>query len=145
MATVHRSTTARPDEVWEVLADGWSFASWVVGASRIREVDLGWPAEGTRIHHSVGAWPLMLDDTTAVLSADPGRELVLQARGWPAGEARVELHLAAEGTGCRLTMGEVMVRGPGRFVPGPLQWLGIAPRNTECLRRLALLVEGRSR
>lgn len=145
MPTVHRSTTASPEQVWDVLADGWSFAGWVVGASRIREVDRGWPSAGTRIHHSVGSWPLVLDDTTSVVSAEPGRQLVLQARGWPAGEARVELVLEPEGDGCRLTMAEQLVRGPARLVPGPLQWLGIAPRNAECLHRLTLLVEGRSR
>ena len=145
MPSVSRTTTAAPPDVWAVLADGWSLAGWVVGASRIREVEPGWPAAGTRVHHSVGSWPLVIDDTTSVVSADPGRELVLQARGRPAGEARVTLRLRPDGGGTLLSMDEVAVRGLGRFVPAPVQWLGIVPRNTECLRRLVLLVEGRSR
>ena len=33
-------------QVWDVLGDGWLYPLWVVGASRIRDVDDGWPAEG---------------------------------------------------------------------------------------------------
>jgi hypothetical protein len=55
--TVNRHKDASPGEVWAVISDGWSYASWVVGASRIRAVSSDWPAEGARIHHSVGARP----------------------------------------------------------------------------------------
>ena len=59
-----------------MLSDGWLYALWVVGAARMRDVDEGWPAVGTRLHHSVGTWPLLIDDTTEVLEvrgepADP--------------------------------------------------------------------------
>ena len=43
------------DDVWSVLSDGWLYPLWVVGASRMRDVDPDWPAVGSRIHHSVGA------------------------------------------------------------------------------------------
>ena len=142
MFTVHRETVASPAQVWEVLAEGWLFPAWVVGASRVREVDPGWPGAEARLHHSVGVWPLLLDDTTSVITSTPGRELALQARGWPAGEARIELRLEAAGSGCRITMAEDATHGPGRFVPTPLRKISIEPRNTECLRRLVLLVEG---
>jgi len=33
------------EQVWDVLGDGWLYPLWVVGASRIRDVDDGWPAE----------------------------------------------------------------------------------------------------
>ncbi len=145
MFTVYRDTSASPTQVWDVLADGWSMAGWVVGASRIREVDPGWPAPRTRVHHSAGSWPLLLDDTTSVVNATPGRELVLQARGWPLGEARVELTLTPAGHGCRITLSEDVTHGPGRFIPAPLRKVGVQARNTECLRRLALLAEGRAR
>ena len=41
-----RSTHVRstPDEVWAVLADPWSYATWVVGTVKIREADEAWPA-----------------------------------------------------------------------------------------------------
>ena len=95
-AVVSRTVNAPPDAVWSVLADGWLYATWVVGASRIREVDLGWPQLGSRIHHSVGLWPALIDDTTHVLACREGTELVLKARAWPAGEAEVRITLTAE-------------------------------------------------
>ena len=36
---VTRTVDAPAEAVWAVLADGWLYASWVVGASRVREVD----------------------------------------------------------------------------------------------------------
>ena len=79
------------EDVFAVLADGWVYPVWVVGASRMRAVDDDWPEVGSRLHHSAGAWPLLIDDTSEVLAYDPPRAMVLQARGWPAGEARVEI------------------------------------------------------
>ena len=67
MSITKRVMATTPDRVWAVLADGWLYPLWVVGASRMREVDDGWPAVGTRLHHSVGAWPLLIDDDTEVL------------------------------------------------------------------------------
>ena len=46
--TVSRSVAAPAEAVWAVLADGWQYATWVVGASRVRAVDAGWPRAGTR-------------------------------------------------------------------------------------------------
>lgn len=143
--TVRRGVKATPDDVWAVLADGWTYAGWVVGASRIRAVDADWPDPGTRIHHSVGVWPLLIDDHTEALAAEPGRLLVLRARAWPIGEARVELRLEAAGVGATLvTMEEDVVAGPGRMLPRPARDVLIAQRNTEALRRLAHLAEGRT-
>ena len=65
-------TTATTEQVWSVLADGWSYAMWVVGASRIRAVDTNWPAPGSRIHHSVGVWPVVLSDHTESVSVHDG-------------------------------------------------------------------------
>ena len=93
MSTRSRPIAATPEQVWAVLADGWLYPLFVVGASRMRDVDDDWPAVGARLHHSVGTWPLLIDDTTEVLEVEPGRRLVLLARGWPAGEANVEFTL----------------------------------------------------
>lgn len=60
---------------------------------RCRGVDPGWPKTGTRIHHSFGVWPVLIDDSTEVLGAEPLRELLLKARRWPAREAHVRLTL----------------------------------------------------
>ncbi len=130
-------------DVWAVLADGWTYATWVVGAARVRSVDERWPAPGAVIEHSVGVWPLLLSDETKVESCEPGRRLVLTARGWPLGEARVLVELEDHGRTCRVGIREDAAVGPGRVLPTPVRQLAIVPRNTESLRRLALLAERR--
>ena len=132
-------------QVWDVLADGWSYAGWVVGASHIRAVDDGWPKPGTRIHHSVGPWPLVIQDSTEIVRCEAPGLLELDARLWPAGAARITFTLRARSelmTQVRMT--EVVVRGPSAFLPRFAQDLLLIPRNRESLRRLAALAEGRS-
>ncbi|MDP9396590.1 MAG: SRPBCC family protein [Actinomycetota bacterium] len=150
MATVTRSTGVSCQRVWEVLCDGWLYPSWVVGASRMRAVDSTWPATGSRLHHSVGVWPLLIDDDTRVQEVDEGRRLLLRARGWPLGEADIELRLEPEGAGtgdgsrCRIVMAEKPAAGPGLGLFNPVADRLLAARNSESLARLAALVEGRS-
>lgn len=86
-------------------------------------------------------WPVLIDDSTEVLSSDPARELFLKARGWPAGEAQVRLTLVPDGDGTEIRIVEDAVSGPGRLVPPPVRHALIAWRNTESLRRLAFLAE----
>lgn len=138
-----RTIRARPDKVWDVLADGWLYPLWVVGATRMREVDDDWPAVGSRLHHSVGVWPLVLDDNTEVLEVDPGRSLRLRARGWPMGEAEVVITLTPEGSGTRVDLAEDAVRGPGLLVPKFLRGPMIRWRNVEALDRFAHIAERR--
>ncbi|GEK20909.1 SRPBCC family protein [Cellulomonas xylanilytica] len=146
MATVTRELSCPPSAVLDVLADGWSYATWVVGTSRIRAVDPAWPAPGTEIAHSFGLWPALLDDVTVARGWDPERGIDLQARGWPAGEARVQIEVRPRtGGGCTVRLTEDAVRGPGTLVPRPLRTAALVPRNTETLRRLAFLAEGRAR
>ena len=143
-AKVSRRVEAPAETVWSVLADGWTYASWVVGTSRIRRVEREWPAVGARIHHSFGVWPALIDDDTEVLSSDPPRELLLEARGWPAGEAHVRLTLTPDGPDATtVTIEEDVTAGPATMLPEPLRQLAIVPRNKEALRRLAYIAEGR--
>ncbi len=140
-------TTTMPvhrDQVWAVLADGWSYAGWVVGATHVRDVDEGWPAVGARIHHSVGPWPLVLKDATKVVTAEPGRLLELDAHAWPFGMARVRLELTEIGPATTdVRMSEEAREGPGRLLPKPVQAALLIPRNRESLARLAHLAAGR--
>ena len=144
MSTRSRLIKASPDRVWSVLADGWLYPLFVVGASRMRDVDEGWPAVGTRLHHSVGSWPLLIDDNTEVLEDDPGNRLVLVARAWPAGEANVEFVLEQRGSQTLVTIHEDATAGPGLLVPKPLRDVQLNLRNDETLQRLAYVVEGRT-
>lgn len=142
---ISREVDAPVETVWEVLADGWLYPLWVVGAARMRNVDHGWPEVGTRLHHSVGNWPLLLDDKTEVLEVRPPSMLRLKTHGWPAGAAEVILDVEdLGGNRSRVTIREDAVEGPGALVPKPVRQVGIGPRNREAMRRLALLAEGRA-
>jgi uncharacterized protein YndB with AHSA1/START domain len=138
-----RMVAATPDDVWNVLADGWLYPLWVVGATRIRDVEENWPQQGSRIHHSVGVWPLLINDHTEVLDAVPGRSIKLRARGWPIGEAEVDIRLSDVGAQTEVVIEEDAVAGPGVLVPEPFKGLTLKWRNVETLRRLAFIVEGR--
>jgi hypothetical protein len=70
----------------------------------MRSVDEGWPALGTKLHRSFGAWRLLINDTTEVLEMESGRWLFLEARGWPIGSARVEITVEAAGDGSRVSI-----------------------------------------
>jgi len=145
MSVTSRTIPAAPEDVFAVLSDGWTFASWVVGASRIRDVDEHWPQPGTRIQHSVGSWPLLLDDHTSAEEMTPNRMLQMRARGWPAGEARIRIELEEQGSGTVVTITEDAVSGPGLLVPGVLRSALLDWRNVETLQRLAYRVEGEVR
>src|SRR3954465_5053478 len=98
--TVTRDTTANREQVWEVVADGWTYSQWVVGNSRMRAVDREWPAPGATIRHSIGIWPAVIDDETVVEKCEPSTEIVLLAKGRPLGAARITLRLFDTDTGC---------------------------------------------
>ena len=138
-----REMDCTPEDVFRVLADGWLFPTWVVGASRMRDVDAAWPAVGSKLQHSFGVWPALINDETTVLEYDPPRLLVIQPSGWPLGEARVTLEVKPRGDGCVVRITEDAVRGPGSWVPASLLDPPLFIRNVETLRRLAFIAEGR--
>lgn len=141
MSTTTRTIHGSPDDVFDVLADGWSYSSWVVGASRVRDVTEGFPAEDTHIHHSVGAWPLLLDDTTTVRRCERPALLELTVRAWPSGEGVVRITCDGDGADTTVTMVEDATKGPALLVPRPVRDVVLDRRNREALRRLAILVE----
>jgi hypothetical protein len=83
----------------------------------MRDVDNGWPAPGTKLHHSFGIWPL--------------------------GKARVEITVQPDGDDSLVSIAEDVTEGPARLVPEPIRLAGMDVRNRESLRRLAYLAENR--
>jgi hypothetical protein len=132
---------AHVDAVFAILTDGWSYAGWVVGASRVRAVDPGWPEPGRSIHHSVGTWPLVVDDTTTSLEYEPLSRLRLKVRVWPGGAGEVEFQVTEGPGGCRIVMLEQATSGVAALMPTPVTDVILRARNAETLRRLALLAE----
>ncbi|WP_240721008.1 SRPBCC family protein [Pseudarthrobacter sp. NamE2] len=142
MSTVSKLFNSPAADVWRVLSDGWLYSGWVVGASRIRAVDDTWPQPGARLHHSVGAWPFVINDSSRVTRAEPNRTLELVARGWPMGEAKVVITLEDRGNQCLVTIAEDAIKGPGKLVPKVLRDATIKVRNRETLQRLELMAAG---
>ena len=143
MSRNRRLVHASPEHVWEVLSDGWLYPLWVVGASRLRDADKDWPNVGSQLHHSVGVWPMLLDDSTEVLECEPGSRLLLRARGWPVGAAHVEITVEKVGEDTEIAIREQAVAGPGARIPRLVQDPLLSWRNVEALRRLAYIVERR--
>jgi hypothetical protein len=144
MSTITRVVEATPDQVWSVLSDGWTYPVWVVGASRMRDVDADWPEVGSQLHHSAGVWPMLVDDSTEVLECTPGSMLRLRARGWPAGEAEVVIRLRPQGSSTEVVIEENTVSGPASLIPKLVEDPLMDWRNTETLRRLAYVAENRT-
>jgi hypothetical protein len=138
--TVTRDIHASRSQVWDVIADGWTYSQWVVGNSRMRAVDPNWPAVGSTIRHSIGVWPLVINDESIVEESVPQEKLVLHAKG-QFGGARVVLRLQDIPEGCRVTMEEYPVSGLGAVVPAKLGDLASWPRNRETLWRLGAIAE----
>jgi hypothetical protein len=111
----------------------------------MRDVDENWPEVGSRLHHSVGTWPVVIDDKTEVEECRPQSLLKLRAHAWPAGRADVTLRLQPVGTETEVVIEEQAASGPGALMPKPLQDPLLHWRNTETLRRLAFLAERRPR
>ena len=138
--TVKRDVAASRRQVLDVIADGWTYSQWVVGNSRMRAVDPNWPAQGSTIRHSIGVWPLVIDDETIVEECVPQEKLVLHAKG-QLGAARVILRLSDIPEGCRVTMEEYPITGVGALMPSKLGDLAAWPRNRETLWRLGAIAQ----
>lgn len=143
MAEVSGHIAAPPSQVWATLADGWLYSAWVVGTSKIREVDDNFPAVGSKLHHAFGLWPFLVQDETEVLACEPERHLLLQARGRPLGEATTAIDLTPADGGTAIRLAETPTKGPGAWVNNRVAEAVLKHRLQECLARLAPLAEGR--
>ena len=81
------------------------------------------PRSGSKLHHSVGAWPLLIDDDTEVARVRArARVLALRARGWPIGEAEVDdLRSQPQGADTAVVIERGRRLRPGRAGPEPVR------------------------
>jgi hypothetical protein len=145
MAKVEQLVNARPERVFAVLADGWTYSDWIVGTAHIRAVDASWPQVGSRLFHKAGPWPISLRDITTVTECEPPRLLAMKLRLWPlgAGIARFELEQVADRT-TRVTLYEEFSEGPLKALQTKINDMALHLRNKEALRRLADLATRRT-
>lgn len=128
-------------QVFDELLIPDNFGAWVVGAKRIRGTSGNWPSEGAEFHHTIGLGPLKIADTTKIEVIEEPQRLVLEARAWPFGNARVDLTLVSTTEGStQLVMVEEVVAGPATLIPSAINERMIYLRNRRSLRRLRRLV-----
>jgi hypothetical protein len=130
--------------VWDVLADPSGYANWVVGSKEVRDADPGFPAPGTRFHHTIGIGPLSLRDHTEVVVAERPHLMRLRAKARPLGTATVVVEIMPGRTGSTVRISE---RPDGVYAPlalNPLVHVLTKLRNAESLRRLEELALRRS-
>jgi len=129
-----------PEVVWSLLCDPYANPRWVVGTDRTVEADPRWPEPDSAFKVR---FPLGIKDLTHSREVDAGRRIVLDAGGGPYGGARIDIRLAPEDGGTRVTMIEDPAGwvAPLRYVPAV--HLVTRLRNAEALRRLRRLAEAR--
>jgi len=145
MAVLNVLIEHSPEQVWQVLSDGWAYAEWVAGTRNIRDVDEGWPEPGTRIHYTFGVGRWTLDDVTTVRVMEPGRRLELEAHARRLGSARVSIELLDWGRDRTVVIiDEHPLTGPGaRWHSVPLD-AALRLRNRRMMRSLARVVDERT-
>ncbi|MFG3104898.1 SRPBCC domain-containing protein [Streptomyces sp. NPDC048182] len=141
MAVRHRVINASPARVWEVLADGDSYAAWVVGAADVTPRRGHWPRVGATIAYEVGLGPLRLGNETVVRRCEEGSVLELEAKAGPLGTDRIAIELRPWGDQTLVVVDEHPLRGVG----GTLHNVGVEVliqlRHRAMLARLARLCE----
>ncbi|WP_432984578.1 SRPBCC family protein [Dactylosporangium sp. CA-233914] len=144
MSITERIVRAPAETVYSVLADGWSYSDWVVGTAHVRDVDAGWPAPGTRLHHKAGPWPVSVPDGSESLECEPGRMLLIKVHVWPLGAGRAKFTLdALDEQATRVTLQEQFTEGPLLGVRNKVGDALLHFRNAEVLQRLADIAEHR--
>lgn len=137
MAVTERFIATTPERIFAIVSDGWLYGAWVVGAAHVRDVDADWPAQGAKLHHKSGPWPISIRDETEVLACRPPYELALRAHIWPLGEATVVITLMPGTYGTQVRMVEEVHAGPLKWFRTKLNDLLLHYRNREALARLA--------
>jgi uncharacterized protein YndB with AHSA1/START domain len=143
MAVVNVLIRRPPEQVWEVLADGYAYAEWVVGTQEVRAVDDDWPAVGTALHYTVGIGPLSFRGQTVVRRCEPGRQLGLEADGGPLGTARIVIDVIDWGADTVVVLDESPLRGTAYQLHNTLSEAVLLLRGRPMVNKLARLVERR--
>jgi uncharacterized protein YndB with AHSA1/START domain len=136
VSTNTRFMPVPPEAVWDALADPRGYSYWVAGSKHVRDADPGWPAPGSKFHHTVGLGPFEASDHTESLEAEPPHRLKLRVKVRPLATASVTLEMTPKdgGTVVRMTENPDGVFRPLALIP-PLQAFSLV-RNAESLMRL---------
>lgn len=143
MAVLNVLVCRSPEQIWNVLSDGWAYREWVMGTQAIKAVDDGWPAAGTSIRYAVGVGPLSMTDRTTVRISEPCRELQLEAHAGWIGTARIAIQILPWGEHSVVIFDEHPLSGRGARLHNMAIDGLLRLRNRWMLDKLAELVERR--
>jgi uncharacterized protein YndB with AHSA1/START domain len=133
---------AQPPEVWEVLADGQSYAEWVVGTQSVDSVDPDWPAVGANLRYKAGVGPIHLVDVTTVRVSEPPHRLEMEAH-MRLLTVRISVEVRSWGEQALVIVDEHPLRGSSLLFENPVSEALLTIRNRLMLSRLALVVSRR--
>lgn len=145
MAERHQLVKCPPERVWEILADGDSYARWVVGTQEILSVDTRWPAVDAELRFQAGLGPLRIQDTCIVRICEPRHRLELEAMARPFGTARIAFRLIPWSENTLVILDEHPLIGPGARLQGPVSEFLLHLRNRRLLDNLATVAEANGR
>ncbi len=134
MATNRTIVDAPPSVVFAVLLDPYEYPKWVVGAHRIRDVDLEWPGVGSAFYHRSGGGAI--DDKSEIVEISEPKRIVLRAKLRPLGIALVEIDVVPRGERTEIVIREYPEPGTKLALITPLLGPPFYLRNIEALRRL---------
>lgn len=137
MAERHQLVKCPPHKVWRVLANGDSYAKWVVGTQEILRVDSTWPAVDAELRFKAGLGPLRIEDSCIVRICEPQQRLELEAVAAPFGTARIAFTLIPWSEDTLVTLDEHPLLGPGARFYGPISNRLLHLRNRSLLSNLA--------
>jgi uncharacterized protein YndB with AHSA1/START domain len=139
MAQRRQLVKCPPDQLWQVLAGGESYARWVVGTQDILHVNPAWPAVGAVLRFRVDVGPVHFAGSCVVRICEPETHLELETTAEPFGTARIAFTLLPWGTNTLVLLAEHPLLGPGARLQGPVTELMLHLSSRRMLGNLARL------
>jgi len=134
---------AHPKDVWEVLADPYSYQRWVMGTKRIVQADPDWPEPGSAFEYEAGFGPLKFRGRTMARGRDETSHLEIEADAKVLA-ARVAISVRPWGDDSLVILEEHWIRGSYLLLENPLVDLALNIRNRVMVKHLAREVQRRS-
>jgi uncharacterized protein YndB with AHSA1/START domain len=143
MAHTAREFHRSPSELFAVIADPATYPDWLVGTSKIRDIEHNFPSPGATFRHTVGMRPFAVPDLTVVRDVEPDRSLTLSVRARPLFSAEVIFRIVGDDERSVVTIEEEPTLRLLGNVLRPLVDPVIHHRNHRSLRRLEALMDRR--
>lgn len=105
------TTVASAADIWAIIADPDTYATWVAGTARSRGGAGEWPEVGASLRHRWGVWPVYFRDGTTVTGCSDRDRLDLDIRVGPLARVAGTIRLLPQPGGTRIVLRETVVGG----------------------------------